>query len=69
LEDGRREPGIYTTHCSPRKRPKLIGQPVIINNRRAIAYMKGEEVESYVLWDEAQEKLFKDDIPRITVGF
>ena len=69
LEDVRRRPGLYTTHCKPKKRPKLIGQPAIINGQRAIAYIKDNAVESYIPWEEAQEKVFKGDIPHLTVGF
>lgn len=63
------KPKLYTTHCSPTKRPKLIAQPAIINGKRSLAYMKGEEVESYIPWEEAQEQIFKSDLPEMDVGF
>ena len=60
---------LMTTHCPPAKRPRLLARIVMINGRRALAYMKGEEVESYIPWEEAQELAFKDDLPQMTVGF
>ena len=47
----------------------MIAQPAIINGKRSLAYMKGEEVESYVSWEEAQEQVFKDNLPVMTVEF
>lgn len=58
-----------TTHHPPNKRPRMIAQPAIINGKRSLAYMKGEEVESYVSWEEAQEQVFKDNLPVMTVEF
>ena len=40
MEKEKREQKLYTTHCHPGKRPRLIGQPAIINGMREIAYMK-----------------------------
>lgn len=37
---------LYTTHCHLDKRPRPIGQPVIIDGKRALAYMKDNNVES-----------------------
>ena len=64
-----RMPKLMTTHCKVKKKPKLIAQPAIINGRRSLAYMKDNEVESYIPWDEAQEQVFKEDLPVMTVGF
>ena len=62
-------PKLMTTHCQPMKKPKVIAQPAIINGRRSLAYMKDDKVESYVPWDEAQEQVFKDNLPVMNVGF
>lgn len=69
METKRREMKLYTTHCHPSKRPKLIGQPAIINGKRALAYMKDDKIESYIPWDEATEQVFKGDLPEMKVGF
>lgn len=47
----------------------MLAQPAIINGKRALAYMKGEELESYIPWDEAQEKMYQENLPRMTVNF
>ena len=60
---------LMTTHCHPKKKPKIIAQPAIINGKRSLAYMKDDEVESYIPWDEAQEQVFKGDLPILQVGF
>lgn len=69
MEETRKNPKLMTTHHPPSKRPRMIAQPVIINGKRSLAYMKGEEVESYIPWDEAQEQVFKENLPEMTVGF
>lgn len=69
MEDMKKRPKLVTTHCPPSRKPKTLAQPMIINGRRSLAYMKGEEVESYVPWDEAQEQVFKENLPEMTVGF
>ena len=60
---------LYTTHCHPGKRPRLIGQLAIINGKRAIAYMKGARLESYIPWDEANEQVFRAGVPEIRVEY
>lgn len=65
----KKKPKLMTTHCQPRKKPKVIAQPAIINGKRSLAYMKDDVVESYIPWDEAQEQIFKDDLPILKVGF
>ena len=60
---------MYTTHFRPTKRPQLIGQPAIINGKRAIAYIKDDQIESYIFWDEATEQVFKEDLPEMNVEF
>ena len=62
-------PKLMTTHCPPSRKPKVIAQPAIINGRRSLAYMRGEEVESYIPWEEAQEQVFKENLPVMNVGF
>ncbi len=69
MGEGKRNQKIYTTHCHPNKRPRFIGQPAIINGKRAIAYVKDDEIESYILWDEANEQVFKDGVPEMKVEF
>lgn len=64
------KPRLYTTHCSPHARPRQIGRPAIINGKLAIAYVSGNErLESYLLWDDAQEIMKKDNLPTIKAGF
>lgn len=60
---------LYTTHCHPDKRPRPIGQPVIIDGKRALAYMKDNNVESYIFWDEANKQVFDDNVPEIKLEF
>lgn len=31
--------------------------------------MRGEEVDSYIPWEEAQEQVFKENLPVMNVGF
>lgn len=69
MEEMKKRPRLMTTHCPPTRKPRVIAQPAIINGKRSLAYMKGEVVESYVLWDEAQEQVFKDNLPQMTVSF
>ena len=69
MEKEKREQKLYTTHCHPGKRPRLIGQPAIINGKRAIAYMKEDRLESYIPWDEANEQVLKDGVPEIKVDY
>lgn len=65
----KKKPKLMTTHCPPSRKPKVIAQPAIINGKRSLAYMRGEEVDSYIPWEEAQEQMFKDDLPQMTVSF
>lgn len=60
---------LMTTHCPLDRKPKVIAQPAIINGRRSLAYMKGEEVDSYIPWEEAQEQMFREGLPQMTVNF
>lgn len=69
MREGRKEQKLYTTHCHPEKRPQLIGQAAIINGKRAIAYVKDNKIDSYILWDEANEQVFQDGVPEIEVDF
>ena len=69
MGEGKRNQKIYTTHCHPNKRPRFIGQPAIINGKRAIAYVKYDEIESYILCDDANEQVFKDGVPEMKVEF
>lgn len=62
-------PKLMTTHCQPMKKPRVIAQPAIINGRRSLAYVKDDMVESYIPWDEAQEQVFKENLPILNVGF
>ena len=69
MEEMKKRPKLMTTHCPPSSKPRVLAQPAIINGKRSLAYMKGEEIESYVPWDEAQEQVFKENLPHITVNF
>ena len=69
MEGKKKKPKLMTTHCPPSSKPRVLAQPAIINGKRSLAYMKGEEIESYVPWDEAQEQVFKEDLPKLTVSF
>lgn len=62
-------PKLMTTHCPPSKRPKFLARPIIINGRRALAYMNGNEIESYIPLEEAQEQIYRANLPEMTVGF
>ncbi len=57
--------GIYTSHCSEGKKPRLIGQVIVIDGRRAIAYMKKGSIESYIYWDELYDKVWDPDVPEM----
>ena len=69
MEGKKQKLKLMTTHCPPSRKPRVLAQPAIINGKRSLAYMKGEEVESYIPWDEAQEQVFKEDLPKLTVSF
>lgn len=69
MERAKPKPRLMTTHCPPSRKPKVIAQPAIINGKRSLAYMRGEEVDSYIPWDEAQEQVFKENLPVMNVGF
>ncbi len=69
MNDASKNSRLMTTHCPPCRRPRMLAQPAIINGKRALAYMKGEELESYIPWDEAQEKMYQENLPRMTVNF
>lgn len=60
---------LMTTHCPPNRKPQMLAQPMVINGNRALAYMKGEEVYSYIPWEEAQEQVYKENLPSITLDF
>ena len=63
------QPKLCTTHFAKDKKARVIGRPAIINGKRSIAYMKGNDVESYVPWDEAQEQIFTGNLPELTLDF
>lgn len=66
---GTRKRRLYTTHCQPSAKPRMIGEPVRINGKPSLAYVKDGKVESYISWDEASKEICKDDLPEINVGF
>lgn len=61
--------GLYTTHCSPEKKNRRLAKLLDINDRKSIAYVKNDEVESYITLDELNRKAYQNDLPKISVGF
>lgn len=63
------KPRLYTTHCRPDTKRKLIGSPVIVNGKPSIAFIKDGRVESYIPWEEAKEIIAREEIPIIKTEF
>ena len=51
-------PRLTTTHCREGAKPAFIGVPAEINGEKAIAFMKGGEIVSYITMLEIMDKLY-----------
>ena len=61
---------MRTTHYPDNKKSQLLGAPMIINGHRSLAYTNGRgDVESYILWEEAQEIFYRCELPEMTLDF
>ena len=51
-------PRLTTTHCREGEKPAFIGVLAEINGEKAIAFMKGGEIISYITMLEIMDKLY-----------
>ena len=51
-------PRLTTTHCREGAKPAFIGVPAEINGEKAIAFMKGGEIMSYITMLEIMDNLY-----------
>ena len=54
-------PRLTTTHCREGAKPAFLGVLAEINGEKAIAFMKGGEIESYITMLEIMDKLYIEE--------
>ena len=59
---------LRTTHIAPNAKPRTIATLAVINGELALAYIRSEQIESYITVEEIFKWLIHR-LPRFTVNF
>ncbi len=61
----RRLSKVYLDHG----KKKLLGVPITVNGRRAIGYVEGQDITSYMYWDDICRIMYNEKLPEYKLGY
>ena len=60
---------LKTTHFSDDGKPQTLCMLAKINGRLSLAYFKGDNVVSYIPWEDVGAQIYKARLPNFSLNF